>query len=411
MHLPNDVRFPLRNSGMKLWFAILACLLASACVFAQVITAPSQAPSQPSTTVQQPTQQTTPVSEQPAQTQSAAPQPGTQAQTPQQPQAQTSQPAQASPQGQTPPPQTTPDANAPNQPGDTVRVPQQPSREDNGVFVFRKDVEEVQLHATVVDDKRKLVTDLARGDFTVFENGRPQKITSFRREDIPVALGIVIDNSGSMRDKRPAVNQAAINLVKASNPSDQVFIVNFNDEYYLDQDFTSNMNKLKEGLEQIDSRGGTALYDAIVASAEHLKKNATLEKKVLLVVTDGEDNASRESLEQALRRLQEERGPTVYTIGILGDGRVKRAKRALTEIADDTGGVSFFPKDLSEVDAISREVAHDIRNQYTIGYRPSTPQNVGGFRTIKVEAKAPGHSKLFVRTRSGYYPGTERASR
>lgn len=423
MHLPNDVGFPFRSSAMKLWFAIIACLLAST-ISAQVITAPTQTPSQQSSAAQQPTQQTTPSTQQPVAAQQSTPQAGTQAQTPQPPQgqaqpqaqspqqppAQTPQPAQQSPQGQTPP-QTSPDTNAPNQPGDTVRVPQQPSREDNGVFVFRKDVEEVQLHATVVDDKRKLVTDLARNDFTVFENGRPQKITSFRREDIPVALGIVIDNSGSMRDKRPAVNQAAINLVKASNPNDQVFIVNFNDEYYLDQDFTSNTSKLKEGLEQIDSRGGTALYDAIVASAEHLKKNATLEKKVLLVVTDGEDNASRESLEQALRRLQEEKGPTVYTIGILGDGRVKRAKRALTEIADDTGGVSFFPKDLSEVDAISREVAHDIRNQYTIGYRPSTPQNVSGYRTIKVEAKAPGHNKLFVRTRSGYYPGTERASR
>jgi VWFA-related protein len=313
---------------------------------------------------------------------------------------------------QTPPAQAQP--QQPRQPGNTVQVPQQgqaPSREDNGVFVFKKQVEEVVLHATVVDDKHRLVTGLSRNDFTVFEDGSPQQITSFRREDIPVALGIVIDNSGSMRDKRPAVNQAAINLVRASNPNDEVFVVNFNDEYYLDQDFTSQVPQLKEALERIESRGGTALYDAVVASADHLKKNARLEKKVLLVVTDGEDNASRESLEQAIHRLQAESGPTVYTIGLLGGEKERRARRALTAMAEQSGGVAFFPKDLSEVDAISQEVARDIRNQYTIGYKPTTPQNQGGYRTVKVEAHAPGYKHLLVRTRSGYYAGQERASR
>jgi Ca-activated chloride channel family protein len=214
-----------------------------------------------------------------------------------------------------------------------------------------------------------------------------------------------------MRDKRPAVNQAALNLVRASNPQDEVFIVNFNDEYFLDQDFTGNIEQLREALERIESRGGTALYDAMVASADHLKKNGRLEKKVLLVVTDGEDNASRESLEQGIRRLQAENGPTVYTIGILGgESHQRRAKRALQEIADQTGGVSFFPKDLSEVDNISRTVAHDIRNQYTIGYKPSNPQERGGYRSVRVEAHARGYGKLQVRTRSGYYAGQERAA-
>ena len=323
-------------------------------------------------------------------------------------------PAQAQPSQEPQQQQPPPAGDSRNQPGDTVQVPAQqgtePSRQEGDVFVFRKEVEEVQLHATVVDDRHRLVTDLARNDFAVFENGSPQKITSFRREDIPVSIGIVIDNSGSMRDKRPAVNQAAINLVKASNPNDEVFIVNFNDEYYLDQDFTADVKKLQEGLEKIDSRGGTALYDAVVASADHLKKNSRLDKRVILVVTDGEDNASRESLEQSIRRLEDENGPTVYTIGILGDEHQKRARRALQAIADRTGGVAFFPKDLREVDAISREVAHDIRNQYTIGYKPDVAKTEGGYRTVKVEAKAPGHGKLFVRTRTGYYAGQERAS-
>jgi Ca-activated chloride channel homolog len=287
---------------------------------------------------------------------------------------------------------------------------QNPEGENNGVYVFRKQVEEVVLHATVYDDHDHMVTNLDKSAFQVFEDGVPQTITSFRREDIPVAVGIVIDNSGSMRDKRPAVNQAALNFVRSSNPQDEVFIVNFNDEYYLDQDFTSSVPQLREALEKIEARGGTALYDAIVASADHLKKNARLEKKVLLVVTDGEDNASRESLEQAVRRLQAENGPTVYTIGLLGGERQRRARRALATVAEDTGGVSFFPKDLGEVDSITQEVAHDIRNQYTIGYRPTRPQSQGGYRSIKVIAHAHGYKKLQVRTRTGYYAGNERAS-
>ena len=323
----------------------------------------------------------------------------------------TQQPSQG---GQLPP---MPSGDAPNQPGDTVRVPaqnqqgQEPSRQEGGVYVFKKDVDEVQLYATVVDDRHRLVTGLTRNDFVVYEDGAQQRITSFDRRDVPVALGIVIDNSGSMRDKRPAVNQAAINLVKASNPNDEVFVVNFNDEYYLDQDFTSQIPQLKDALERIESRGGTALYDAVVASAEHLKKNARLEKRVLLVVTDGEDNASRESLEQAIRRLQAEEGPTVYTIGLLGEERQRRARRALSAMAEQTGGVSFFPKDMSEVDSITQAVAHDIRNQYIIGYKPSNSRATGGYRTVKVDAHAPGYKKLQVRTRSGYYAGQERASR
>ena len=282
---------------------------------------------------------------------------------------------------------------------------------EQGVYVFRKDVDEVLLHATVIDDKQHIVTNLERSAFTVFEDGKPQSIISFHHEDIPVAMGIVIDNSGSMREKRAKVNQAALNLVRSSNPRDEVFIVNFNDEYYLDQDFTNDLLKLKEALEKIDARGGTALYDALVASADHLKRNARLDKKVLFVVTDGEDNASNENLEQAVKQLQEENGPQVYAIGILGEEEhPKRAKRALEIIAQRTGGIAFFPKTLDEVDEISKTIAHDIRNQYTIGYKPINPRGAGGFRMVKVEAKAKGHSKLIVRTKSGYYAGAQPAA-
>ena len=288
---------------------------------------------------------------------------------------------------------------------------QQKNSEDNGTFVIRKDVDEVVLHATVVDDRQRIVTDLDKNAFTIMEDGKPQTIISFHHEDIPVAMGIVIDNSGSMREKRAKVNQAALNLVRSSNPQDEVFVVNFNDEYYLDQDFTNDLLKLKEALEKIDAKGGTALYESVVASADHLKRDAKLERKILFVVTDGEDNASRETLEQAVKQLQEENGPSVYALGILGDEEhPKRARHALEIIAQRTGGLAFFPKTLDEVDEISRQVAHDIRNQYTIGYKPTNPRSSGGFRQIRVDAKAKGHSKLMVRTKSGYYARTQAAA-
>ena len=283
---------------------------------------------------------------------------------------------------------------------------QQQSGDETGTFVIHKNVDEVLLHVTVVDDKQHIVTDLDQKAFSVFEDGKPQTIISFRNEDFPVSMGIVIDNSGSMREKRAKVNQAALNLVRASNVQDEVFVVNFNDEYYLDQDFTNDLLLLKDALEKIDAKGGTALYEAVVASADHLAKFARLERKVLFVVTDGEDNASRESLEQAVKQLQAENGPSVYAIGVLGDEEhPKRARRALEVIAQRTGGLAFFPRTLDEVDEISRQVAHDIRNQYTIGYKPTTPKSVGGFRAIRVEAKAKGHGKMVVRTKSGYYAG------
>jgi VWFA-related protein len=278
-------------------------------------------------------------------------------------------------------------------------------------FTIRSQVNEVTLSATVLDVRRHLVTNLAPTNFAVYEDNQPQKITSFRREDIPVSIGIVVDNSGSMRTKRTAVTKAVLNLIQASNPQDEVFVVNFNDDPYLDQDFTSKLDPLREALDRVDSRGGTALYDAVIASADHLAKGAKKEKKVLLVVTDGVDNESRESLESAIRKVQDDNGPTIYTIGILGDEPgIKRAKRALQSLSDQTGGVAFFPKDLVEVDEISQEVARDIRNQYSLTYKPSNPRSNGGYRKVKVEARAPGYKDLQVRTRDGYFADEKRTA-
>jgi VWFA-related protein len=272
------------------------------------------------------------------------------------------------------------------------------------MFVFRKQVQEVVLHATVVDDKQRLAAHLDRGAFTVTEDGQLQTITSFRREDVPVAIGIVIDNSSSMRDKREQLNQAVLNLVRASNPQDQIFVVNFSQSPYLDQDFTSSINLLENALRRTTMQGTTALYDAVVASAIHIEKEARLEKKVLLVITDGKDNMSRATLQEATRRLQEKNGPTLYAIGLMR-AEQNSGRTALQQLADATGGTSFFPESLDEVGSITLGLAHDIRSQYTIAFKPTDENARSTFHPILVEARAPGYGKLIVRTRNGYYAG------
>ena len=305
--------------------------------------------------------------------------------------------------------------SSPGHPGSASRGTEL-ERGTRGGFTLRRNVDEVVLNATVLDDNRRLVNDLTKDDFKVFEDGAAQTIASFQHQDIPVSMGILVDNSGSMRDKRAAVNAAALDLVKASNSDDEAFIVNFSDEAFIDQDFTADLGKLREGLAHIDSKGGTALYDAVVASADQLSKGAKRPKQVLLIITDGEDNASSLTLEQTIRRVQQLQGPVVYSIGLLfgdeGGGREsRRAKRALQLLSDETGGLAFFPKSLAEVDSIAAEVARDIRSQYTIGYHSTKPATEGGYRTVKVEAHGNGHGKLIVRTRSGYYPKPVQATK
>jgi Ca-activated chloride channel homolog len=298
-----------------------------------------------------------------------------------------------------PPPQP-----AAQDPGN-AQQPQEPSANDQGsMFVFKKDVEEVVLHATVYDQQRNMVPFLDKTAFTVSESGVPQDITSFRREDVPVAMGIVIDNSGSMRDKREKVNQAVLNLIRASNPKDEIFVVNFGENPYLDQDFTSDVNLLQVALHKTTTRGTTALYDAVVASSTHLNKDAHLEKKVLLVITDGQDNMSRETLQEAARKLQQANGPTLYAIGLLGSGLEAKGREALQDLADGTGGVAYFPETVDQVDNLTRNIARDIRSQYMIAYRPKN-QNGGKpqYQSLQVDAHAPGYGKLTVRTRTGYY--------
>jgi Ca-activated chloride channel homolog len=302
--------------------------------------------------------------------------------------------------------QATPTLSQPAPVGEAAQsVDQSEPANDAGVFVFRKQVQEVTLHATVVDADRRLVTGLQRANFTVFEDGKPQAVTSFRREDVPVSIGIVVDNSGSMREKRTKVNQAVLNLVHDSNPDDEVFVVNFGEDYYLDQDFTSNVSLVRAALQQNTMKGKTALYDAIVASAAHLKGSARLEKKVLLVITDGQDNASQETLREAAAKLQQQNGPTLYAIGIVGADDTHPGHDPLAALAESTGGVAFFPQTPDEIAGISRAIARDIRSQFIIGYKSNNPNPGGGYRNVRVNVVAQGLGPLTVRTRSGYIPG------
>jgi len=286
--------------------------------------------------------------------------------------------------------------------------PGQESGKQGSKLIFNVNL--VVLHTTVLDDRQRFADGLKSENFRVFEDKVEQKLSVFKREDLPVSMGLVIDNSGSMRDKRARVNEAAITLVQASNPQDEVFVVNFNDDFYLDldKDFTSSVPEMKEALERIDARGSTALYDAIIGSVDHLKK-ASKDKHVLLVVTDGEDNTSHNSLERTVREIQKT-DTVIYTIGLLSQehGKAKnKAKKALEDIAKASGGVAFFPENVEDVHNICVQVAHDIRNQYTLAYYPTNEKRDGTFRAVTVEVIPPhGRGKLIARTRNGYYAPT-----
>ncbi len=269
---------------------------------------------------------------------------------------------------------------------------------------FRSDTRLVILPVTVADKSGKLIPNLPQNAFKVFENGTQQPIKIFRREDVPVSLGIIIDNSGSMRDKRLKVELASADLMKNSNPQDEVFVVNFNDEAFLDVPFTNDIKKLEQGLARLDARGGTAMRDAISMSIDYMKETGKKEKKVLLVVTDGNDTASTGSLEKLVAKAQKSE-VLIYAIGLLNEEErreAKKAKRALDDLTSASGGLSYYPKELAEVDKIALLVAHEIRNQYTIAYTPTVQALDGSFRQIKVTVSGAGRSAL-VRTRTGYY--------
>ena len=317
-------------------------------------------------------------------------------------------PAQTPAQDRIPPPALNVDRDPVRSPdGEASALPA--LRKEGEGFVLHTDVEEVSLNCSVLDGNR-MVPDLKKENFQVFEDGVKQKLISFQHTDLPVSIALVVDNSGSMGRKRPSVNKSALDLIQASNSQDEAFVVNFSDEAVIDQEFTSDVSKLRAGLSHIEAKGGTALYDAVVASADKLARDAKRPKQVIILITDGEDNSSDYNQEQTIQRVRQLSGPVIYSIGLLfGDedmsrSEVKDARKALETLSTETGGMAFFPKNIEQIDQIAAEVARDIRNQYTLGYHSTRPTTEPGFRRVEVRAEGKGEGKLIVRTRTGYYP-------
>jgi Ca-activated chloride channel family protein len=267
--------------------------------------------------------------------------------------------------------------------------------------VFHAETWLVVLHATVKNDHGELVTGLPASAFTVLENGKRQTIALFRRDDVPVSLGLLIDNSGSMRPKRARVEEAALDFARASNPDDEMFVLNFADKSRIDVRFTSDIQVLESGIARVDSIGGTALRDAVAAGEDYLIRDATRDRKVLVVITDGYDNASVSGID-AIRTVALQRNVAVYAIGLIAeqDSHAARARRDLETLTEATGGVAYFPASLEEIDGVAVDLARQIRMQYTIGYSPANEVRDGSIRSIRVVARGAGH--LTVRTRTYY---------
>jgi VWFA-related protein len=298
---------------------------------------------------------------------------------------------------------------------ETPQTPDQPRKQNNQDFTLSVDVELVQLPISVLDAKGRPVDGLTKDHFQIFEDNALQQIKLFQHEDIPLSLGLVIDNSGSMRNKRERVNSSALSFVRESNPDDETFIVNFDDSAYLEQDFTGSIGDLIDALDNLDTRGETALYDAVYLSVDHVKAGKK-DKKALLLISDGEDNVSKYGFNKVVEALRESK-VTLYAIGLLEENDQrgglfkkppsKKAKEALEKFAEITGGQAYFPKSLDEVEELVKDIAHDLRNHYTLGYTPTNRKLDGSWREIRVKVNPPKNvTKVTVRSKQGYYAPT-----
>jgi Ca-activated chloride channel family protein len=260
----------------------------------------------------------------------------------------------------------------------------------------------VVLHATVTDSRGESVTGLDQRAFAVYENGKRQTITIFRRDDIPISVGLLIDNSGSMRPLRQKVEAAAIAFARASNPDDELFVVNFADKARLDVPMTNDIHELEASIARVDAIGGTALRDAIGIAEQYLNEHARRERRVLLVITDGKDNASATTSERIRQQLAQSQ-TMIDAIGLFANHEPDRSgpgRRELTELTDRTGGAVYFPASVDQVETVAADVAHQIRKQYTIAYAPTNQALDGSYRTIRVTAAGGEH--YTVHTKRGY---------
>jgi len=276
--------------------------------------------------------------------------------------------------------------------------PAQQQPKENKPFKIDINVQLVTLPVTVNDKNGLMVAGLNKENFQVLEDKVPQEIALFQHEDIPVSMGLLIDNSGSMRSKKERVHSAALTFVRESNSDDETFVIAFDNDAYLQQDFIGSLGDLVDALDELDPRNGTAVYDAIYLGVEHVK-TGRLQKKAILVISDGEDQDSKMSYEKVLNYIRQTRNISIYTIGLLDENErsgglfskspQKKAKQTLTEMAEVTGGRAYFPKSLDEVEAICRQVARELRNQYTIGYYPKNDKKDGTRRAVTVNIVNP----------------------
>lgn len=270
-------------------------------------------------------------------------------------------------------------------------------------FVIRSDVRLVLLDVSVRDSKGGFVSGLTQDNFTVYEDGKPQKITQFANQDIPVTVGIVVDESGSMRPKRTETLTAALTFITSSNPQDEVFVINFNEKVYHGLPdtvlFSDNVNLLRNALWGTPAEGRTALYDAIFASLHQLDMGRR-DKKTLVLISDGGDNVSVHTRKDIQNKVDQTLA-TIYTVGIFDENDIEKNPRVLDWLANVSGGVAYFPRKLDGIIPVCRRIAKDIRTRYTIAYIPPDGKP-GVLRHIKVEAAAPDHGKLMCRTRTQY---------
>jgi Ca-activated chloride channel family protein len=269
--------------------------------------------------------------------------------------------------------------------------PQEPSPSQSrsgDAYTIRIDVDVVVLRATAQKGKNIVVSGLDKHDFQVYEDGVLQPIKYFSHEDVPVTVGLVIDNSGSMGPKRRDVVAAALVFARSSNPQDQMFVVNFNERVSFglpgNTPFADQVPQLEVALSRIRAYGETALYDAIAAALEHLRKG-NRDKKVLIVISDGGDNASKHKLAEIMAMVGQPEA-IIYTIGIFDDQDADRNPGVLKRLAKDTGGEAFLPESLKDVVPICEQIARDIRNQYTIAYVPTNRKKDGSYRVVQLKA-------------------------
>jgi Ca-activated chloride channel homolog len=281
------------------------------------------------------------------------------------------------------------------------------SRQDSADdYTISVNVNQVVLSATAQDHNNALVSGLGKDDFQVFEDGVLQQIKYFSHEDIPVTVGLVIDNSGSMKPKRADVIAAALAFARSSNPKDQMFVVNFNEKVSFglpdNTPFTDQTAQLEVALSRIAADGETALYDAVAIALAHVRKG-TRDKKVLIIISDGGDNTSKHKLADIMALIGQP-DVTIYTIGIFDEDDKDQNPGVLKRFAKNTGGEAFLPKSLEDILPICQRIAHDIRNQYTLAYVPTNKKRDGAYRLIQVKASgAAGRGHLSVRTRTGYF--------